>query len=240
MRACPLIDCYLRKDGTLPMKRFVALLIGFLMVFGAFSAMAETVNAKPGEQLSFDISISAASGTDAKVGIKTNDAPVTFVSAVGGPTNDVVPPKTFSGFFVLVNDDGITIAGDGTSISGKPTGPKTLANGTVGKLTFKVNDNATVGQTYTVEAYKKEGSVTVAGSITFIVAGGTTGDRVPGDVNEDGEVDPMDSLLLDRYLADWGNSINLANADVNGDGEVDPMDALLLDRYLADWDVELV
>lgn len=240
MRVRPLIDCYLRKDGTLPMKRFVALLIGFLMVFGAFSAMAETVNAKPGEQLSFDISISAASGTDAKVGIKTNDAPVTFVSAVGGPTNDVVPPKAFNGFFVLVNDDGVNIGSDGNSISGKPTGPKTLANGTIGKLTFKVNDNATVGQTYTVEAYKKEGSVTVAGSITFTVAGGTTGDRLPGDANDDGDVTTRDALVIMQWIAGFDVTINEANADCNGDGEVTTRDALMIMQWIAGFDVELV
>ena len=80
----------------------------------------------------------------------------------------------------------------------------------------------------------------MTGSITFTVKAAATGDHVPGDVNEDGEVDSMDSLLLDRYLADWGNSINMSNADVNADGEVDSMDALLLDRYLADWDVNLI
>lgn len=221
------------------MKKIVALLLGLLMVFGVCSATAEAATVNPGAELSFDISISSPSGTDAKIGIKTNGAPVTFKSAAGGPTNDVVPPKAFDGFFVLVNDAGISIPGDGGSISGTPAGPVALESGKVGTVTFTVNAAATAG-TYTVEAYKKEGSITVEGSITFTVAGATTGDRVPGDVNEDGEVDSMDSLLLDRYLADWGNSINMSNADVNADGEVDSMDALLLDRYLADWDVELI
>ena len=91
------------------MKKIVALLLGLLMVFGVCSATAEATTVNPGAELSFDISISSPSGTDAKIGIKTNGAPVTFKSATGGPTNDVVPPKAFDGFFVLVNDAGISI-----------------------------------------------------------------------------------------------------------------------------------
>ena len=152
------------------MKKIVALLLGLLMVFGVCSAMAEATTVNPGAELSFDISISSPSGTDAKIGIKTNDAPVTFVSAAGGPANDVVPPKAFDGFFVLVNDKGISISGNGSSISGTPTGPLTLESGKVGTVTFTVNAAAQPG-TYTVEAYKKAGSVTVTGSIAFTVAG---------------------------------------------------------------------
>ncbi len=220
------------------MKKIVALLLGLLMVFGVCSATAEAATVNPGAELSFDISISAPSGTDAKIGIKTNGAPVTFKSATGGPTNDVVPPKSFDGFFVLVNDAGITIPGNGGSISGTPAGPATLEGGKVGTVTFTVNAAATAG-TYTVEAYKKDGSITVEGSITFTVAGASTGGRIPGDVNSDSEVDIRDSVLLYRYLAKWGSAINEANADVNADGLIDIRDSVLLYRYLAKWGITL-
>lgn len=222
------------------MKRIVSLLLGLLMVFAACTAMADTVaTVKPGDELTMEVKIEGASGTEAKIGIKTNSAPVTFVNALGGKVNDTVPPKAFDDYFVLVNDEGITISPDGNTISGKPTGPIALANGVIGTLTFKVNDNAAAG-TYTVEAYKKSGSVTVVGSVTFTIEETVVDERVPGDVNNDGEVDMMDTVLLDRYLADWDVTINMSNADVNGDGEVDMMDSVLLDRYLADWDVELI
>ena len=220
------------------MKKIVALLLGLLMVFGACSAMAETATAKPGDVLSFDISISSPSGTDAKIGIKTNGAPVTFKSATGGPTNDVVPPKAFDGFFVLVNDAGISIPGNGGSISGTPAGPVTLESGKVGTVTFTVNAAATAG-TYTVEAYKKEGSITVTGSITFTVKAAATGDRVPGDANEDGIADIFDALLVLQYDAGWDVTINTSNGDVNADGIADIFDALLILQYDAGWDVVL-
>lgn len=220
------------------MKKIVALLLGLLMVFGACSAMAETTTANPGDVLSFDISISSPSGTDAKIGIKINGAPVTFKEATGGPTNDVVPPKSFDGFFVLVNDGGITIPGNGGSISGVPTGPKTLESGKIGTVTFTVNAAATAG-TYTVEAYKKDGSVTVEGSITFTVAGAASGDRLAGDANEDGVADIFDALLVLQYDAGWDVTINTSNGDVNEDGIADIFDALLILQYDAGWDVVL-
>ena len=221
------------------MKKIVALLLGLLMVFGVCSASAEATTVNPGAELSFDISISSPSGTDAKIGIKTNGAPLTFKSAAGGPTNDVVPPKAFDGFFVLVNDAGISIPGDGGSISGTPAGPVALESGKVGTVTFTVNAAATAG-TYTVEAYKKEGSITVEGSITFTVAGATSGDRLAGDANEDGKVNARDALLIAKYAAGWENlKINLVNAEVNADGKVNARDALAIAKYAAGWDIVL-
>lgn len=219
------------------MKKIVSLLLGLLMVVMATTAMAGTVTVQPGDELSMEVSIESASGKYAKIGVKTNSAPVTFVDAVGGEVNDVVPPKAFDDYFDLVNDPGITISADGTTISGTAAGPVDLVDGVIGTLTFKVNANAAAG-TYTVEAYKKSGSVTVVGSVTFVVEAATSG-RIPGDVNDDGEVDMRDSVLLYRYLADWGVTINMANADVNADGEVDMRDSVLLYRYLADWGVTL-
>lgn len=221
------------------MKKIVALLLGLLMVFGACSAMAETATAKPGDVLSFDISISSPSGTDAKIGIKTNGAPVTFKDATGGPANDVVPPKSFDGFFVLVNVAGIEISGNGGSISGTPTDLVTLESGKIGTVTFTVSDTAVAGQTYTVEAYKKDGSITVEGSITFTVAGTTTGNRVPGDANDDGVFNVIDVLLVQQKNSGWNVTINADNADVNRDGAFNVVDVLMMLQKNSGWNVTL-
>ena len=220
------------------MKRIAALLLGLMMVFAACTAMADTATVKPGGELSFAISLSGASGTDAKIGIDTNDAPVTFVKAVGGSANDVVPPKAFDDFFAIVNDAGITISADGSSISGNPTGPKTLANGEIGTLTFKVNSDAQPG-TYTVEAYVKSGSVTVEGNMTFTVNAASTGDRLAGDANDDGDVTTRDALMIMQWIAGFDVTINEANADCNADGDVTTRDALLIMQWIAGFDVEL-
>lgn len=219
------------------MKKIVALLLGLLMVFGVCSASAEATTVNPGAELSFDISISSPSGTDAKIGIKTNGAPVTFKKATGGPTNDVVPPKAFDGFFVLVNDAGISIPGDGGSISGTPAGPVALESGKVGTVTFTVNAAATAG-TYTVEAYKKEGSITVEGSITFTVAGATSGDKLLGDVTGDGKINGLDTIRLMKYLVDDDNVIVIVevNSDMNEDGKINGIDTLRLMKLLVSMD----
>ena len=56
-----------------------------------------------------------------------------------------------------------------------------------------------------------------------------------GDVNDDGVVDVIDSMVFDRYLAGWDVEINLKAAEINDDGEVDVIDVMLIDRYLAGW-----
>lgn len=53
-----------------------------------------------------------------------------------------------------------------------------------------------------------------------------------GDVNDDGEINGADSLLLKAWLVGLTSEINNVAADINGDGEVNLVDALHLDRYL--------
>ena len=222
------------------MKKLIFLLLGLMMVLMISTAMAETVVVAPGETLEMKVSLTAANDDGAIIGIKTNDAPVTFVSAVGGEVNDTVPPKAFNDYFVTVNIEGVSFKPDGSDLAGNVGSYKlsNLVTGVIGTLTFKVDADAEEG-TYTVAAYKVEGNCTVDGTVTFEVKKAASG-RVPGDVNNDGEVDMIDSVMLDRYLADWDVTINMSNADVNGDGEVDMIDSVMLDRYLADWDIELI
>lgn len=218
------------------MKKLVSLLLGLMMIFMVSAAMAETVTVNPGDTLELEVTLSSASGNGAEIGIETNDAPVTFVGAVGGSVNDTVPPKAFNDYFVVVNIDGVDILPDGTGLTGSLDDYtlSTLEDGHVGTLTFQVDTDAEEG-TYTVSVYKKSGSCTVEGSVTFEIVAAS--DRLPGDVNDDGVVDLIDSVLLERYLAEWDDvTINLVNADVNGDGEVDLIDSVILDRYLAEWD----
>ena len=56
-----------------------------------------------------------------------------------------------------------------------------------------------------------------------------------GDVNGDTKINDQDSILLSRFLAEWGNEINTAAADINGDGRVNDQDSIMLARTLAGW-----
>ncbi|MBD5104216.1 MAG: leucine-rich repeat protein, partial [Ruminococcaceae bacterium] len=60
-------------------------------------------------------------------------------------------------------------------------------------------------------------------------------DAVLGDINGDKTVNDQDSMLLSRYLAEWGNEIDTAAADINGDGRVNDQDGIVLARKLAGW-----
>ena len=63
--------------------------------------------------------------------------------------------------------------------------------------------------------------------------------RIPGDANDDGEVNIKDVTLLKQHLAKWNVTINLNNCDVDGDGSVSIKDLTLLKQYLAKWNVTL-
>lgn len=219
------------------MKKVMSRLLSLLLVCMMMTAMvasaeSTTVTTGRGGKVTMDISVSGG-GTNAKIGIKTNGAPVTFDNAVGGSANDTVPPKGFGGYFIVTNMEGVTISPDGSSVSGTLTGVSDLVAGVVGTLTFTVNADAAYG-TYTVEAYQVSGSTTVTGSVTFTVA-----DRLPGDANGDGDVSTRDALLILQLIAGYDVTINEANADCNADGDVSTRDALLILQLIAGYDVVL-
>lgn len=218
------------------MKKIVSLLLSLLMLCLASMAMAETtVTANPGDILTLDIVLTSGGGETASIGINTNDAPVTFVSASGCTPNDVVPPNGDSGFagkFNLWNLSGIELSADGSVISGDPSNYtiQTLAAGQIGTLTFQVNDDAAAG-TYTVEAYVALGSVAVDSKITFTIEEQVP-DKLLGDVNGDGVVDGRDSVRLMKYLLDSTVQIVDVNSDVNEDGVIDGRDSIRLMKML--------
>ena len=56
-----------------------------------------------------------------------------------------------------------------------------------------------------------------------------------GDVDGNGRVNDQDSILLSRYLSEWGNDIYTVSAGMNGDGKVNDQDSIFLARMLAGW-----
>ena len=219
------------------MKKIVSLLLCVLLLGAMSTALADTVvTVKPGDVLTLDVSLTAASGLLAKIGIVVGDgAPVTFVDAVGvvgDGANDTVPPQSFDDYFNIVNINDVTLSADGTVLSGDLndyTLADSLVTGQIGTLTFAVNDDATPG-TYQVSTKVIIGSCTVDGTITFTVE--EASDRVPGDVDEDGDVDLVDVMLTSTYVYVEENDINLLNADMNEDGEITLVDIMAIARIV--------
>ncbi len=218
------------------MKKITSLLLALLMVFMVSMATAESQVVERGAELTLEVSLSKAVGMNAAVGINTNDAPVTFVSALGGPVNDVVPPKAFDDFFTMVNSDGLVIAPNGETITGDPETAvtKELEAGVIGTVTFKVNADAAAGE-YTVSAYIAIGSSTVEGSVTFTVEEASS--RLPGDVNLDTVIDIFDLAIIEMYFEGYAIELDEQNADVNADTIVDIFDLALFEMYFEGYPV---
>lgn len=82
------------------------------------------------------------------------------------------------------------------------------------------------------------------GSVTGCTSTGTaqikpaSNDITCGDVNGDGNIGPLDSTMLSRYLGNWigyADSIDLSAADVNADGYVNTIDGIVLSRAVGKW-----
>ncbi|TYQ12929.1 UNVERIFIED_CONTAM: endoglucanase [Acetivibrio alkalicellulosi] len=53
-----------------------------------------------------------------------------------------------------------------------------------------------------------------------------------GDLNQDGSVNSIDSVLLRRYILEIPVDIDLESADLNGDGKIDSTDYILLRKFI--------
>lgn len=54
-----------------------------------------------------------------------------------------------------------------------------------------------------------------------------------GDADEDGKLTVLDATMVQRYLADSKEAVNMANSDMNYDGKVTILDATAIQRNLA-------
>ena len=115
-----------------------------------------------------------------------------------------------------------------------------VINGNILTLKFQVLDDAPDGlASVTLTGLKASALDETAVNATVTAGGVTVTSRIPGDVNDDGEVDIFDCVRLKKYIAGFDVTINEANADVNGDGEIDIFDCVRLKKYLAGFNVKL-
>ena len=85
---------------------------------------------------------------------------------------------------------------------------------------------------FTVEGYQSSGQADVYENTLYIDEHPGT-EHKPGDVNEDGEIDIFDMILLAEYIVGaTDEEVSMEVADVNGDGVLDIQDLILIARYI--------
>lgn len=116
-------------------------------------------------------------------------------------------------------------------------------DGIFATLTFKVNENVIKGHVgnivitydpddiYNLEEENINCNIT-NGQITAITC-------VPGDINNDGNVNNKDFTRFFQYIAGWSVVVNEEAIDTNGDGKLNNKDVTRLFQYIAGWPVEI-
>ncbi|MCQ2070743.1 MAG: InlB B-repeat-containing protein [archaeon] len=163
-----------------------------------------------------------------KLSIDYNRSAMVLKQVVGGGIFDIAPSDISAVPYTV-------------DVEGTLPGVPTTVTGTLVRLVFELKDGAYPGQ-YPVYV-KVEGAVDsnmdpVAADVLCCVVGFDM--PAIGDVNGDGKVNVLDSLLLRKYLSDAdGVSVVTLNADINGDGKINALDSLYLRKYLAGHEVPL-
>lgn len=112
----------------------------------------------------------------------------------------------------------------------------------------KSGSNATFvsGQKYVnAITYLSNASYTLESNIRSVfLDGGSTiyfstfGEFTYGDINDDGEVNAVDAVMMAQHLAGWDLGLDeaaISAADVFYDGKINAADTVLLAQYLASW-----
>lgn len=101
--------------------------------------------------------------------------------------------------------------------------PETVES--IASCVFQGDDNLTLGVYYNSYAHQ----YAIDNNIPFVLL-----DFTLGDVNNDGTIDVLDSLIIQKYAVEKVEltDVELARADVNHDNYVDVIDALLIQKSL--------
>lgn len=138
-------------------------------------------------------------------------------------------------------DETYTVKYDANGGEGAPES----VTGNYGDIITVANNTPTLDG-YEFVGWKADGSDTVYKSgDAYVIISDTTLRAVwkeyseTGDVNADGKLNLIDSIILSRNIADWtgygDSTIDTKAADVDADGELTPADLTILVRHLANW-----
>lgn len=198
--------------------------------------VCSNVKATPGSTVVVPILVKNNPGIiAAKIGIKYDTSKLTLISA---KDNNLFGYETVS-FSNNTNSMPYWITWEDYSAF-----DNYVNNGTVVYVTFKVKENVELGMTpITIIVDGQETYNLDLENVDFVSVGGSVNidSKVCGDVDNDGDINLKDVVVLKRYLSENDSeTINTINADINNDGQINLKDVVVLKRYLAGgWGIEL-
>lgn len=237
------------------MKRMIAVIMTVIMLFSVLPIstyaeisdttefLVDSVDAFPGDTVSVNVKIKNNPGiVSANINVAF-DENLTLVGATKGDvfpaTMSYIPPKQLSTIGRISSS--CNFAWSGTDIDDKD-----IKDGTLVTLKFEVSQEAQIGDEYkiTVSARKSDIVDKNAQPINLASKTGIISiiDYKPGDVNDDGDITMLDTVLINRYIVDgckydpdgYAIEINENAANVNDDDSVTMLDVLLINRYIVD------
>jgi len=120
--------------------------------------------------------------------------------------------------------------------------PDNMVDGVVALLTFRVKEDAALGDTTISVTYEPKDVFNSAyENIPFETEDGTIQlfEAVAGDADCDGELSVKDMAVMMQHLNGWDVEVDNTVLDVNRDNKVNNRDYVLIQRYLNGWDVTL-
>ena len=237
------------------MKKAISVILSCIMLLSLLpmATFAEELNtprltvdsadATPGDTVSVNVKLSNNPGL-VSMGI---DVVFDEGLTLTGATNGTTFPASIS--FTMPNQlkQGGTITGSCIfAWSGTDIEDSDIKDGVILTLKFKVSDSAEIGDSYNISITPKEGNCIDKNlqSVAVQAAQGkvTAIDYTPGDVNDDGLISLLDTVMISRYIVDgctydpngYAIQLNEKAADVNDDGLISLLDTVMISRYIVD------
>lgn len=220
----------------------VLLMLASMLPLSSFAVSAATANAAISMEETW---AAAGSNVDVKINIKGNPGIIGGTLTVSWPEGvTLVGDKNGDAFSSITYQKPSRYISTGTNFVWYGSDVDEVKDGTVLVLTFKVDKNVTDSDKFLISVDGKNFIDSDQNTVKTSFESGyiRVVNYTPGDVSGDGNIAPLDLVLLARYISDGcvtdpeGYNVTLkeAAADVNDDGELTPMDLILISRYISD------
>lgn len=224
-------------------RRVISALLSFVLLFSLLpvSVFAADSDGTQTAAVSVD-TVSAAPGSTVQVAVRVKDNPGILGAKLTFEYDDgltLIDAKAGEAFSVLtMTKPGRFESPCAFVWDGQEIGDEDVRDGVILTLTFEVASDSTGYEHRTIRVS--------CGSNDFVdrdlqpmridlTDGGVSViSYIPGDVNMDGEVLPVDIVQARRYLAGgYSQNIYVPAIDVNADAELTPVDIILIRRFVA-------